>query len=233
VTLAQLNLPSKSFWDGLVPVQWTSVGVLAFFICYDAVRSVNYAVQSVRIREYDKDLRAALGAVLVAVVGATGAPWDEVAVRYYRRRGRLFWRRLVPLAAVRAGADDAEAHISVRPSAGVVGSAFSGQELIAVEWRDFVRVATEEGVAAWDQRAKKNRYGLRWGQMRRSPQHEGVVANPTFAPNGQPDGCIMLNGPLKSQDLISYEVRQALDSFSGTLDQLGSPPKGWWGAHGR
>jgi uncharacterized membrane protein YkvI len=64
VTLAQLNLPSRQFWESLVAIQWASVVVVALFLCYDAVWSINQAVQAARIREYDNDLRAAMSATV-------------------------------------------------------------------------------------------------------------------------------------------------------------------------
>jgi len=231
VTLAQLNLPSRRFWDGQVPLQWTSVLVLAFFVCYDAVRSVNYAIQGARIRDYDNDLRTALSAAVSAVVLATGATWDEVAVRYYRRRGLLHQRRLVRVTAVMAGADIADAQRSVQPRVGIVGVAFSTEEIIAEQWRKFVSTATKQGPAAWVQRSERDRYGLSWGQLRRSAQPDGVVASPTFAADGRPDGCIVISGPLKLRDLTSNDMRRTLDDLATVLDRLGPPPTGWWGAH--
>src|SRR5688572_22401154 len=100
VTLAQLGLPSKKLWDGQEAVLWASVMIVALFICHDAVREVNYAVQAARIRDYDNDLRAAMSAAVSSVVLSTGVAWDEVAVRYYRRRGVLGRYCLAQVCAV-------------------------------------------------------------------------------------------------------------------------------------
>ncbi|GAB3896810.1 hypothetical protein [Microbispora bryophytorum] len=233
VTLAQLNLPDRRFWEEQTLLQWASVVVLTFFIYYDAVRSVNYSVQAIRIRDYDNDLRSALSAAVSAVVLSTGAPWDEVAVHYYRRRRLLFWRWLIRVGAVLAGADVADARRSIRPDVGIVGTAFSTEMVIAEQWRQFVRTATKQGPRAWAQRDERDRFGLSWGQLRRSAQPEGIVASPTFAPNGQPDGCILLSGPFKLSDLTSDEIQRTLDDLATVLDRLGPPPTGWWGAHER
>jgi hypothetical protein len=207
--------------------------VIAVLVCYDAVRSVSHALQSARIREYDNDLRAALSALVAAVVRDTGAPWDEVAVRYYRLRSILGFgrRRLLLMGAVMAGADVVDAQRSVRPGQGVVGAAFSDQVVIAEEWRQFAQKATKEGPAAWNERPARERYGLSWGQLRRSAQPEGVVASPTFAPDGRPNGCILVSGPLKLSDLTKGDIRQVLDDLATVLDRLGAPPAGWWGTH--
>ncbi|MGC4780625.1 hypothetical protein ACLQ3A_03120 [Micromonospora zamorensis] len=231
VTLAQLNLPSRPFWDEQVVAQWLSVSLLAFFICYDAARSVNYALRATRIREYDKDLRAALSAIIASVVESTGAPWDEIAVHYYRRRGILLRRRLFQVAAVQAGADIANATQPIRWGEGVVGVAVDDQVILGEEWRQFVRTATEEGPSAWARRSKRDRYGLTWGQLRRSAQPQGMIASPTFDPDGRPEGCILVSGPLKRVDLEGEAMGRTLDNLATVLDRLGQPPSGWWDAH--
>jgi hypothetical protein len=231
VTLAQLNLPSKAFWDEQVGLVWGSVVVVALFACYDAVRSVNYVIQAARIREYDNDLRTALSAAVSAIVRDTGASWDEVGVRYYRRRGPPGRRRLGLVVAVMAGADVKDAQRIFKPGQGVHGAAFSEEVIIAEEWRQFVQDATAQGPAAWRKRNERDRYGLSWGHLRRSAQPEGLVASPTFAPDGRPDGCILVSGPLKRPDLTKEEVRRTLDDLATVLDRVGSPPAGWWGAH--
>jgi hypothetical protein len=230
VTLAQLNLPSKSFWDGQVRLLWASVIVLAFYICWEAVRSVNYAVQAKQIRSYDNDLRAAVSAAVSATVLATGVPWDEITICYYRRRGVLR-QRLARVGAFSAGAEVTTAQRSTRSGVDVVGTAFATQEIIAVEWRSFVLAATAQGLAKWRERDPDSRYGLTWGQLRRSHQPEGVVASPTFDVRGKPDGCILLTGPLKEHDLCGDEMRRTLDDLATVLDLIGPPPPGWWGAH--
>lgn len=233
VTLAQLNLPSGNFWEKQVFLQWVSVVALAAFVVYDAIRSVNLAIQSARIREYDNDVRACLSAVISAFIEATGAPWDELTVRYYGLRGILFWRRLELIAAVCAGANLVDSQRSFRPGVGVAGQAFIQQVNIAVEWGEFVRGATEAGPDAWARLGERERYSLTWGQLRRSPQPDGLIASPTFALSGNPNGCIVVSGPLKMVDLVGDNVRRTLDELATVLDQLGSPPRGWWGAHDR
>ncbi|MFG1715483.1 hypothetical protein [Micromonospora sp. NPDC049203] len=233
VTLAQLNLPGGGFWEKQVFLQWASVLALAVFVIYDAIRSVNLAIQAARIREYDNDMRACLSAAISAVIDATGAPWDELSIRYYGLRGVLFWRRLELIAAVCAGANLVDSQRSFSPGVGVAGQAFVQQVNIAIEWSDFVRSATEAGPDAWAGRGERERYGLTWGQLRRSPQPDGLIASPTFALNGNPSGCIVVSGPLKVVDLAGDSVRRTLDELATVLDQLGSPPRGWWGSHGR
>jgi hypothetical protein len=243
IVLAQVHLPSERFWDGLTGVRWVSVAVLAIIIGYDAVRAVNYAVRAARIREYDNDVRAALSAVIGAVVDSTGVQWDEISVRHYRRRGlpwlpsgramRLLQPRLVQVAAVRAGADLAEAPRPLRPGEGVAGLAFADQIMLAEQWRLFVHTATEQGPAAWAERPARARYGLTWAQLRRSARPEGMVASPTFDATGHPNGCILVSGPIKTPDLTSDDMRQALDDFATVIDCLGPPPPGWRGAHER
>ncbi len=233
VTLAQLGLPNAQFWERQTSLQWASVVALAIFALYEAVRSVNYAVQAAHIREYDNNLRACLSVVISMAVQITGAPWDELSVRYYRTRGTFLWRRLELVAAVCAGANIVDSHRVFSPGVGLVGTAFSEQVILCEEWGEFVRTATEQGPGAWMKRDKSERYGLSWGQLRRSDQPDGVVASPTFALSGRPDGCILLSGPLKLADLTGDEMRRTLDELAAALDQLGSPPMGWWSTHDR
>jgi hypothetical protein len=231
VTLAQLNLPSKKFWEDQVILQWISVITLALLILYDAVRTVNYALQIGQIRKYDNNLRAALSSVISSVVRDSGVPWDEVAVRYYRARRMLLRRDLLLIAAIQAGANIEDSSRVVRSGKGIVGMAFSDQEVIALEWRELVRVATDEGREKWEMRSEAARYGLSWGQLRRSEQPEGMLASPTFGVDGQPNGCILLSGPLKLPDMQNDELRLTLDDVATILDLLGAPPRGWWGTH--
>lgn len=233
VTLAQLALPSKRFWDGQVGLQWASVLVVALFICYDAVRSVGQVLQAARIRSYDNDLRAALCAAISSVVLMTGAPWDEVTVAYYRCRGPFRCRGLIRVGAVKAGADAADVDVRVRSGTGVVGVAFATRQITRESWRHFVDAATAAGPVAWARRPDRDRYGLSWGQLRRSAQPEGVLASPTFAESGRPDGCLLLCGPLSLPELSGEDMRRLLDDLAAVIDRLGPPPTGWWGAHGR
>jgi hypothetical protein len=197
------------------------------------LRSINYAVQAARIREYDQNVRAVLSALIGAVVNSMGAPWDEIAVRYFIVRGIPFQRRLFRVAAVRAGADVAEATHPTRIGEGIVGTAVAHQETIAIEWRRFVQAATDQGPSEWAARPTEKRYGLSWGQLRRSLQPPGIVAVPTFDPRGRPNGCIMISGPLKLNDLKNEAMQEALEGSVTALDRLGSPPPGWWNAHER
>ncbi|MEU7615910.1 hypothetical protein AB0B27_07400 [Micromonospora rifamycinica] len=233
VTLAQLNLPSARFWEQQVLLQWASVAALSTLVIYDAFRSLGYAIQESQIRNYDNDLRASLSVVISRLVKLTGVSWDEITVRYYRRRGVLFWGRLDLVMALAAGAKVSDSQTSVRPGVGIAGTAFSEEVMLAEEWGRFVREATQQGPVQWAQREPRHRYGLSWGQLRRSDQPDGVVASPTFALDGQPDGCIVVSGSLKRVDLLGDEVRRTLDDLATVLDRLGPPPKGWWGAHDR
>jgi hypothetical protein len=234
VTLAQLNLPSKDFWDARPEVQWASVVVLALIIGFDTVREVNYFLRVRQIREYELDLRAVLSAAVSGIVSATGTPWDLVAVRYYRRRGLGSRRRLVTVTAIMAGADVQESHREIREGVGLVGMAFTTQEIMAAEWNEFVRIATIQGKQTWDQRAEPDRYGLSWGQLRSSLRADGMVASPTFSTaNGDPDGCILVSGSLNLTELKSDKTRRVLDDLATVLDRLGPPPPGWWSAHER
>lgn len=231
VALAQLHLPSERFWDGHAVVQWISVALLALFILTEGVQSVAFVVQAARIREYDNDVRTALTALLAGVVEKTGPRWDEVAVRYYRHRGVWWWRRLVVVTALQAAARVVDPRDSVRIGAGVVGVAVATQEIIAAPWRQFVLEATRQGRQAWEARTAVQRYGLRWGELRRSAKPEGVVACPTFDGRGRVDGCIVLSGPLTMPELTGEQVLTVLDDAATALDKAGPPPRGWWTAH--
>jgi hypothetical protein len=233
VALAQLNLPNKEFWAGLEAVQWASVIVVALFLLYDAVWSVNQAVRARQMREYDADLRAAISSAVASIVDVFGVRWDEVSVQYYRSRRPLLRSALVRVTGVRAGASLTDAGRSFRPGVGLVGTAFAERVLVAEQWREFFQTATRQGPQAWEQRAHEQRYGLSWGQLRRSGAHDGAVASPTFAENGRPNGCIMISGPMKEPDLVSDQMGQIIDSLATLLDQAGPPPAGWWSAHAR
>ena len=232
VALAQLHLPSENFWTKYELLQWLSVFVLAFFILAEGVASVSSAVQASRIREYDNDVRTTLTAAVVQVVQITGSPWDEVAARYYRLRGRWLWQRLTVVTAIEAGARVSDAQRSIRPGVGVVGVAVTSQEGVVERWREFAQAATQEGREAWEKRAASSRYGLSWGQLRRSIKAEGVVAFPTFDASGDlANGCILLSGAVKLEPSSVEKIQDILESTATSLDKAGPPPRGWWAAH--
>jgi hypothetical protein len=235
VALAQLNLPTREFWQTSlnIGIQWASVAMMAAFILMNEFRAAVHVAQLARIREYDHDLRSALFAALFAVVENTGAPWDEITVCYYRRRGLLRWHRLIRMEAVTMSPFSSNTPSSLRPGEGMAGVAFVSQEIVADDWASFVETATAEGPAAWNKRGDQQRYGLTWGQIRRSTRDHGMIASPTFDSAGDPDGCVVLSGPLKLPDLVGVEMRRVLDDVATTLDRIGSPPAGWWGNHGR
>ncbi|TCC22762.1 hypothetical protein [Kribbella speibonae] len=233
VTLAQLNLPSKHLWDRHIWLQWSSVVILAILVCYDAVLSVNHIARARRVHEYDENLRIAMCAVLSTVVQVTAVPWDEIAVHYFRKRGVLVWCKLEHVKAVRMGPDTIQPWDSVRPGVGIVGTAFAAQETIGVQWRDFLRSASASGRSAWEARSRRDRFGMAWGQLRRSVPVLGLIASPTFDADGKPVGCVVLSGPLKLPDLSDADVLSSLDDCSVTLDRIGPPPRGWWARHER
>jgi hypothetical protein len=233
VTLAQLNLPAD-FWSHHKGSLWASVSVLALLILMDAGNELTYAFQERQIRTYDKDLRSILSGAAGAMVTLSGVPWDQVAVRYYRKRGWLHRPRLRLVAAIMAGADVEEPRRNIKPGVGVVGTAFKDQEVIIEEWAAFVRQANAERREAWEKRPAESRYGLTWGQLQhQTSRPDAMIASPTFAASGDPTGCILLSGALKLPDLESEGTRRILEDLATSLDRLGSPPRGWWRAHER
>jgi hypothetical protein len=233
VALAQLHLPGEPFWEQHHLAQWISVGLLALLIVGEGAASVAVAVQKDRIHEYDNDVRTTLTVALAQVVDVTGARWDEVAIRYYRRRGFWMWGRLMLVTALQAVAAVRDAQHSVRLGRGLAGVAAETEEIVSEQWRDFVQSATRQGRSAWEACPVAERYGLSWGELRRSAKPEGVVAYPTFGENSRVDGCIVLSGPLKASELTGEQVLNILDSTATSLDRAGPPPRGWWMSRGR
>jgi hypothetical protein len=228
VTLAQLNLPSSDFWQRFVAAVWTSVGMMILFSVYDAVGQVNYAVRAKRIGEYENDIQAAMSAAVASIVDEFSAPWDEIAVCYYRTRFISRWRKLVRVGAVRAGAILTDGEREFRPGVGPVGLAFNEMVVISVEWQDFVKTATNKGPTAWNSLDLRERYSLTWGQLMRSWRPDAIVTSPTFNLKGKPDGCILIAGPLKPADLQSDKIRTILNDCATVIDKIGPLPKGWW-----
>ena len=233
IALAQLNLPNKDFWAANIFLQWLSVIVVALVLFNDAAASASSAIQAARVREYENGLRTTMSATIAAIVKTFNVPWDEISVYYYRARHFSRLRRITRVGGVRAGTSVADMQISFRPSVGIAGTAFSEEVIIALEWRDFARAATIRGPQEWRRRMPRARYGLTWGQLRRFPAEEGIIASPTFNANGKPDGCILVCSPLKLSALSSDAMRQILDNCAAALDRLGPPPNGWWRHHER
>jgi hypothetical protein len=233
VALAQLNLPGKELWQttGAVAVQWASVSTMSIFILVNEFRIVSHLARAARIRDYDADVRSALSAALFCVVDATGAAWDELAVCYYRPRGVWPRRKLVRMAYVTLGASTSNMPPSVGLGKGVPGEAFQCQEIVAVDWADFMATALEAGRQSWERRSEEARYRLTWGELRRAAQDPGLLATATFSGDGKPDGCILLSGPLKSSDLTTPQMQRILADLAAALEAAGPPPRGWWRAH--
>jgi hypothetical protein len=232
VTLALLNLLSAEFWQPPVAVQWGSVALIATLLFYDMIWQIVLVAQAKRIRSYESDLHAAMGAAVASIVDVFGAPWDEIVVCYYRPRFFSRWRRLVLVGAVRAGAALTEVERELRPGVGPVGVAFKEMSVITEEWKDFIRDAKDKGPTAWNRRTNRQRHGLTWGQVWRSWQPAGLVASPTFNFAGRPDGCILIAGPIKPADLSSEKMLSIVNDCAAVTDELGRPPKGWWRMHG-
>lgn len=228
VTLAQLNLPSELFWNEQQGWLYSAVGTLAAIASYDAVKSIGDAIQLDKIRKYDRELRAALSTGVLQTVNAFSLPWDEIAVYRYEPRGYWRWRKLHRVSAVRAGAAPALRGERWRVGAGIVGTAFAEEVVVADEWRLFVAAAMAQTPSGWAARPAAARYNLSWGELMRAERYDGIVASPTFGINGKPDGCIAICGPLKMSDLVSAEMQAILARLAGQMDLIGPAPRGWW-----
>jgi hypothetical protein len=232
VTLAQLNLPSSAFWQRFVTGLWISVGLMILLSIYDGVWQINYVLQARLVHEYENNVQAAMSAAVASIVDEFGAPWDEIAVCYYRKRFFSRWRKLVRVGGVLAGASLTDREREFRHGVGPVGVAFDEKMVVSVEWQDFVKAATNQGPKSWNNRVRADRYGFEWGQLMRSWRPDAIIASPTFNLKGRPDGCILIAGPLKRTDLDSDEIRSILNDFATVIDKIGPPPKGWWKMHG-
>ncbi|WP_191296782.1 hypothetical protein [Lentzea cavernae] len=233
VTLAQLNLPSRSLWESHVVLQYVSVIVIAMFVCYDAVRSFDQAIQNSKIRAYDRRLRAALSATVASIVDEFGTPWDEIAVYHYQVTSFWPWRRLSKVDGVRAGASTANVQPYYKIGKGLAGTAVSEQVLLAEEWRDFVQRAIPLKPDGWIQLDERKRYGLSWGELMGSERPLGMVANPVFGPQGAPSGCLVVTGPMKLNELSGNEMRQILSDAATEIQLMGPAPRGWWSFNAR
>jgi hypothetical protein len=239
VTLVQLNLPSKLFWTHLIAIQWCCVAIVALYTSYEAAQTANQAVRYRSIAEYEKNLRAAMSATVTSIVTSFSTPWDEVAVYCYRSHKFLWRERLAFVGGMRAGAAPADIDPYFLSGAGLVGMAFTREEVIAVNWREIVTSAFINGKVKWNERKPERRYNMNWGQLQRnwgqlqrSPRLDGMAASPVFNVDGRTIGCVVVSGPLKVSDLESEAMRKVFSDIAATLDELGAPPSGWRRMHG-
>ncbi|MFI6094368.1 hypothetical protein ACIA8G_02375 [Lentzea sp. NPDC051213] len=232
VTLAQLNLPEKSFWDARSVVLYLSVTVLAITVVHDATIAVTHALQANQIKSYGGNLNAAFAATVTSVVTEFGTPWDEIAVTFYRSKLFGRWRKLIRVGGVRAGARPINLNPYIRTRTGIVGHTFTEQAIIAAEWKDFVESAVSQGKSAWEQRRPQDRYGLSWGELMRAERPDGIVAQPIFNERGRPVGCASITGPLKLVDMNSPQMGQILNDLATAMYLIGPTPRGWWSFHG-
>lgn len=228
VTLAQLNLPAKSFWDARSILLYLSVTVLAITVVHDATIAVTHAVQANQIKSYGGNLNAAFAATVTSVVTEFGTPWDEIAVSFYRSKLLGRWRKLIRVSGVRAGARPISLNPYIRARSGIVGHTFTEQTIIAAEWKDFVESAVSHGKQAWDRLDSSARYGLSWGELMRAERPDGIVALPIFDERGRPVGCATITGPLKLVDMTSLNMKRILNDLAAAMYLIGPTPSGWW-----
>ncbi len=227
VTLAQLNLP-RGFWPRQDPILYGSVAVLVVIGLHEGLGSAAQLSQAARVRDYERNIRAVLGAGLSLVVTETGCAWDSIGVHVFR--SRYPWRLclLVNIGGIRLGSKPSMQWPMWKPGKGVVGKAWSTGSHVAVDWRSFYTSANLAGRAAWTGLSPDDRYRLSWGELQLTSDYVSIAACPIFDSGGQQIGCVVIDLPVSHTDLLKPRVREIMRDVATAVHQLGTPPVTWW-----
>lgn len=224
VTLAQLSLPTTSFWMGLRGVLYLSVVILAFVAGNDVWATVLQHTQLSRVRQFDQDIRVLLSATISQVAERTKAEWYAIGVSAYQVRGMPGARRLRRIERLHLGTGPTMPY-QYRLNAGVPGEAYTSQEFVAIDWQEFYEKAVVEGFHRWKARNVADTFRLSWGELATTCNHKSMAACPVFSGGGTLVGVVAVDAPT---DLTTKETQGILRDLAVSIGRLGPPPKAWW-----
>lgn len=231
ITLAQLNMPSASFWSKWQLSLYLALLALASVTAYELIRVALPSIQAARVQKYEQNLRADLIAGLREVREKfDGTPWEDIGIHAFLIRGSWPLERLVSIGCVRLSATPFMIRPDWRRGKGVIGRAWQDRSFVAVNWRRFYGISARAGRKAWGRRTHRSRYGLSWNELQLTAGYRGIVALPIFdrAAKGRVIGCVAIDGPFALNDLRSEAIRDILERLSISVYLLGEPPRAWW-----
>lgn len=228
VTLAQLGLPSPTFWQGRSVLLYLAVGVLVLLALEESASSIAGLAQLRKLRLYEQDMRVVLSASLTLLTDRFKVPWDRVGSHAFWIRGFWRFRQLVNVGGLRIGAEPAMAKPRWKPGKGVVGAAFERRTVVAIDWAAVFSAAELAGASSWDSATVGARFGLSWGELMRTRAYGCIAACPVFDRGGRIVGVVAIDAPLSSAELGSQDLRSILWTLAEAVDELGPPPRTWW-----
>jgi hypothetical protein len=224
VTLAQLNLPSDTFWSSWPALLYVALALLMITAVHELLSFVSYFQQLGKIRSFDRDVRAVLSAGIACIEKASGAHWQSVGISTYAMKRT--WRRDLRLVEdLRLGGSSTRLFSRWRPGKGVIGASFSTGEEICRDWETYFKESMSRGRTEWNALDDSERYGLSWGQLMRTEQLSWISAFPVFRPNGRTIGVVAVDAPV---DLSTTTVSRVLRDVGAALGDVGKPPGSWW-----
>lgn len=224
VALAQLGLPSKTFWPAHSLLLYVALAMFMVTVLHELLNIASFFRQLRDIRKFDHELRAVLSAGIAQIEKKSGVDWQSVGISSYCVRG-LVRKDLRLVEDLRLGVAARILMPKYRPGKGVVGLCFTTAEAISRDWGEFFKSSVAAGREAWLERAATERYGLSWGELMRTEHLTWVSATPVFSPDGRSIGVVSVDAPV---DLSTDAVAQVLRELGVALGDVGKPPTSWW-----
>ncbi len=225
VLLAQLSLPDKASWEANATLLYGCVGLLAV---QEILRFTGSGRHADRVRTYEADMKAVLGAGLTAVARDLNVPFDQIGVHAFLARGRGRFRTLANVGGLRLGSRPSLVRSSWRPGKGLAGKAWDTQEQAAADWQRIAGVARTGGRVAWESLPPEQSYRLSWAEIQLTREYRGVVAAPVFDADNRLIGCVTIDAPLPVSRLNGDTMAGILADVARGVAGTGYPPASWW-----
>jgi hypothetical protein len=213
------------FWLQHRPLLYIAVALLMVTGAHELLSFLSYYRQLSKIHHFDRNVRAILSATISQVEMASGASWRSIGVSSYCLRRFLWWKSLLLVEDLRLGGGSLRKPPRWLPRKGYIGTCFSNEESICLDWQSYFKEAAARGKTTWSSLQYDERYGLTWGELMRTEQIEWVAAFPVFAPSGKAIGVVAIDAPT---DLSIPAIEPVLRDVGAALGDVGKPPGSWW-----
>jgi hypothetical protein len=224
ITLAQLNKPSKEYWDGRGLLLYLATALFATAVAQELIALGFKSLTAHKVREFERNVRTHLSEALIDLQALYAvAPMTAIGVHAFRIRGLPPFWALSNIGGLRLGDSPYMSRPRWRKGHGVVGRAWKESRVIIEDWADYYKQSNAAGPQSWK---KKNcPYGLSWGLLQLTSDYKGIIAVPIYGHKGS----VSIDAPLTKAQLEHPKVTSILTTLARRVGDLGSPPAAWWG----
>ncbi|GII59836.1 hypothetical protein Pth03_82250 [Planotetraspora thailandica] len=229
VTLAQLNLP-QGYWADKGWLLYISVILLVLGVSSSIIGEIAASLQAAAVRRFHDELNRVLLAALISVTLKTESDMFKVGVHAFRISRGPFRRRLINIGSVRLGSEPRMINPRWTRGKGVVGRAWHEAQCVGVRWDRLYEEAQKQGREAWGNRTRIDRFGLNWQELWLTGGYCTILAAPIVdAATGTVTGCLALDFPYDSAELLTPEMQVTLRDVTTKLQEIAAPPLVWTG----